>query len=167
METLERLMKSVFAPFVLNNSSWPDTIRKDLAAATHRFMSGLVQRVNERKGNTVLYIPDMRRRALTASGLEDKDVLRLIETCVIHATRQVKEVLSKQDDVTQGGRSGPLDEIAFWRARSTDLSKIRDQLDSPECQHIVQVWSCFCLCAHLVRRRLLLCAPTKTGSDTM
>ena len=41
--SLQTSMQSVIAPVIFNSSSWPDTIRKDLHAATHKFMSVLVQ----------------------------------------------------------------------------------------------------------------------------
>ena len=139
MDGLERLMKAVLAPLILSNTAWPDTIRKDLAASVHKFMASLVQGVNEKKGDTVLYIPRMDLAASPADAAADKDLLQLMESCVIHATRQVKDVLNREDGTAQGSEAGPLQEIAFWRARSEDLSRIRGQLDSPECQHIVQV----------------------------
>lgn len=141
VDTLERLMQRVLAPIVLSNTTWPDTIRKDLVTSTHRFLSSLVQCVNAKKGNTVLYLPDLRvpAGAPAPGGMQKGDALQLMESCVIHSTRQVKDVLNRQDNAAQGGSSGPLDEIEFWRDRSRDLGNIRDQLDSPECQYIVQV----------------------------
>lgn len=139
MDGLERLMKSVLVPVILNNTTWPDTIRKDLAASAHKFMASLIQGVNEKRGDTVLYIPRMDLAAMPAAAAADKDLLQLMESCVIHATRQVKDVLNHEEGAAQGSDAGPLQEIAFWRARSGDLSRIRSQLDSPECQHIVQV----------------------------
>ena len=48
---------------------------------------------------------------------------------VIHWTRQIKEVLSAQDALEMSENSGPLEEIAFWKSRCTDLSGISKQLD--------------------------------------
>jgi dynein heavy chain, axonemal len=142
MGGLERLMKSVLAPLILSNGTWPDTVRKDMTAAMHKFMASLIQCVNEKKGDTVLYIPAVDLAQSPAIAATDKEVLQLMESCVIHATRQVKDVLNKQDDAGQGSETGPLAEIAFWRARSEDLCRIRDQLDSAECQHMVKARSC-------------------------
>ena len=139
MEGLERLMKSVFAPLILNNTTWPDSIRKDMSASLHKLLASLVQCVNERKGDTVLYIPHLNLAQSPAIAAADKETLQLTESCVIHATRQVKDVLNRQDDASHGSDTGPLQEIAFWRARSEDLCRIRDQLDSTECQHMVKV----------------------------
>jgi dynein heavy chain, axonemal len=149
METLERLMKSVFAPLMLTNTTWPDTIRKDLNTSMHKFMASLIQCVNEKKGDTVLYIPHMNLAEDVVVAAKNKELLQLMESCVIHSTRQVKDVLNKQDDLAQGSEAGPLQEIAFWRARSSDLCRIRDQLDSSGCQYIVQVCACVLVQAFL------------------
>lgn len=145
MEGLQRLAKSVLSPLLLTNTSWPDTIRKDLATSVHKFLGSLVQNVHAKKGNTVLYIPSLDLTIAPAVAAMNKELLQLMETCVIHATRQVKDVLNKQGHQAAGDETGPLQEIAFWRARSDDLCHIRDQLDGPECVHIVQVRCCFIL----------------------
>lgn len=132
-------MKNVIAPLILNGSSWPDTIRKDLHSATHKFMSALVQGVNAKQGDTVLYIPSLDTTENPAASARDKELVQLLETCVIHATRQVKDMLNRQDDQAHSDSGGPLGEIEFWRERSEDLSRIREQMDSPECRHIVKV----------------------------
>lgn len=139
IESLQNAMSTVIAPLILNGSSWPDTIRKDLHSATHKFMSALVQGVNAKQGDTVLYIPSLDTTSDPAASARDKELVQLLETCVIHATRQVKDMLNRQDDQSHSDSGGPLGEIDFWRERSEDLSRIRQQMDSPECCHIVKV----------------------------
>jgi len=46
-------------------------------------------------------------------------------------TRSVREVAARQDAGYGAMSTGPLAELAFWRARSIDLFGIRDQLDGP------------------------------------
>jgi dynein heavy chain, axonemal len=139
--SLQTAMQSVIAPVIFSSSSWPDTIRKDLHAATHKFMSVLVQRVNAKHGDTILYLPKIDSTADPSEVSRDNELVQLLETCIIHATRQVKDVLNKQDDLSRSGSGGPLAEIKFWRARSADLSRIRSQMDSPDCSHIITVLS--------------------------
>jgi len=52
-----------------------------------------------------------------------------LEGALMQWTRRVREVAARQDADGAGAAEGPLGELAFWRARSTDLSGIRDQLD--------------------------------------
>ena len=56
----------------------------------------------------------------------------MLESTVIHWTRQIKEVVNNQDSVHNTATAGPLEEIAFWRFRTIDLSGITEQLGAPE-----------------------------------
>ena len=51
--------------------------------------------------------------------------------CVIHWTRQIKEVLNAQEALEQADTAGPLEEIEFWTVRCEDLSGLTTQLDRP------------------------------------
>jgi dynein heavy chain len=59
----------------------------------------------------------------------DKDLIQRLESCLIHWTRQIKEVVGESRD-TSDSLEGPLDEIAFWESRNNDLSGIGQQLKS-------------------------------------
>lgn len=48
-------------------------------------------------------------------------------------------MLGQHDSHEAGEHAGPLDEIEFWRARSVDLSGIRNQLDSPQVHQIAAI----------------------------
>ena len=58
---------------------------------------------------------------------------------MIHWTRQIKEVLSSQDNFEMSENSGPLEEIEFWKNRRTDLSGISNQLDKPGVKKISHI----------------------------
>lgn len=62
-----------------------------------------------------------------------------LESTLIHWTRQIKEIVNQQDSTEEGGESGPLAEIDFWRSRSVDLSGIRAQLEHEGISNIVAV----------------------------
>lgn len=69
----------------------------------------------------------------------DKDLVRQLESTVIHWTRQIKNVVNTQDRAE--GDAGPLAEIALWRARAVDLTGLRAQLDSPGVRGVLAVLS--------------------------
>lgn len=92
---------------------------------THKFMAGLTECASVKTGHTVLYIPHLDLDEDVLVAVKNKELVQLMESCIIHSTRQVKEVLNLQDGVDEGGHAGPIQEIDFWRSRSTDLSSIR------------------------------------------
>lgn len=69
-------------------------------------------------------------RSITATSLRlAQERVKQLETRMIHWTRQVRVVARPPEGGPQ--RASPLDELAFWRARLSDLSSICDQLSSP------------------------------------
>eukprot|EP00882_Tetradesmus_deserticola_P024098 GHRQ01026324.1.p2 GENE.GHRQ01026324.1~~GHRQ01026324.1.p2 ORF type:complete len:229 (+),score=87.02 GHRQ01026324.1:86-688(+) len=134
MDPLLRLMSSVYLPQVSNSSSWgPDAVRREFLAYTHRFMASLTEAVNEAKGQTVLYMPAGELGDRTpAEAARGKHLTQRLETTLMYWTRQVTNVLNKQDCGDGGQQAGPLLEIEFWRSRSLDLSSIRAQLEDKQ-----------------------------------
>jgi len=139
LHSLLRQMHGLYVPAVINNTSWPEAVKADFTAQLHKFMANLTETVFEVKGKTILYIPaEHITDAKEAS--KQKDLVQRLESTIIHWTRQIKEVVNRQDSQDVGGEaSGPLDEIEFWRGRSIDLSGIRTQLDDPAVAAIVSV----------------------------
>ena len=120
---------------MLKEESWPDTVKKQFTGQLHKFMASLTEVTYERKGKTVLYIPQER----TTGKKKDKDLIQRLESILIHWTRQVKEVVNNQDNSGLGEDAGPLAEIEFWRSRSVDLGGIREQLDNEKVKNIENV----------------------------
>ena len=58
---------------------------------------------------------------------------------MIHWTDQIKEILNAQEMVEMKDSCGPLQEIAFWKSRSTKLSDISQQLQKPQIKHIQNI----------------------------
>eukprot|EP00879_Flechtneria_rotunda_P019356 GHRR01020328.1.p1 GENE.GHRR01020328.1~~GHRR01020328.1.p1 ORF type:complete len:1679 (+),score=578.13 GHRR01020328.1:143-5179(+) len=142
MEALLRLVGSVYLPQVINSGSWPDAVRKEFLAYTHRFMANLTEAVHEAQGRTVLYMPAEELAGLSISKAAwDKHLTRRLETTLIYWTRQITNVLNRQDCSDSGQQAGPLVEIEFWRSRSLDLSGIRAQLEGRQVADMVAVLS--------------------------
>jgi dynein heavy chain len=130
MEPLLRLMGHVYLPQVAHSGSWPDAVRKDFLSYTHRFMSSLTEAVHEAQGRTVLYMPAEELSDLsTHEAARDRHLTQRLETTLMYWTRQIANVLNKQDCSDMGQRAGPLVEIEFWRSRSADLNGISAQLE--------------------------------------
>ena len=138
LDALFCAMNMSFIPATIKSDNWPENVRKDYIRSLHKFMASLTEAVNHQKGKTVLYVPaeDMGNIELAA---KDKDLVQRLESTVIHWTRQIKEVVGNQDSAASSESAGPLDEIAFWRDRTVDLSGISEQLNRPGVTQILQV----------------------------
>lgn len=142
MQPLLRLMGSVYLPQVAHSGSWPDAVRKDFLSYTHRFMSSLTEAVHEAQGRTVLYMPseELNCGSTANEAARDKHLVQRLETTLMYWTRQVANVLNKQDCCDLGQRAGPLVEIEFWCSRSQDLNGISAQLEDKQ---VTAVATCF------------------------
>ena len=69
---------------------------------------------------------------------QDKDLIRRLETTLIHWYRQIKDVVNNQD-TPDSENAGPLTEIAYWRQRKINLSNIDQQLERPELHKIKNI----------------------------
>lgn len=96
------------------------------------------ERVHGGRGHTVLYVPPLEPMDPNVAAGE-KDLVRQLESTVIHWTRQIKNVVNTQDRAE--GDAGPLAEIALWRARAVDLTGLRAQLDSPGVRGVIAILS--------------------------
>lgn len=138
MDPLLRLMGCVYLPQVAHSGSWPDAVRKDFLSYTHRFMSSLTEAVHEAQGRTVLYMPAEELSSLShAEAARDKHLTQRLETTLMYWSRQIANVLNKQDCCDLGQRAGPLVEIDFWRSRSLDLNGISTQLEDKQVRWFV------------------------------
>ena len=126
-------MAHVYLPQVAHSGSWPDAVRKDFLSYTHRFMSSLTEAVHEAQGRTVLYMPaEELSDVSTHEAARDRHLTQRLETTLMYWTRQIANVLNKQDCGDTGQRAGPLVEIEFWRSRSQDINGISAQLEDTQ-----------------------------------
>ncbi|KAL5251273.1 hypothetical protein ACHWQZ_G016836 [Mnemiopsis leidyi] len=139
MHALLGTMHSIYAPVFFKNTTWPESVRNDFAAQLHKFMACLTDTAYKMEGKTVLYIPEEDVSSSLEKSAKNKELVARLETSVIHWTRQIKEVLSAQDALEMSENSGPLEEIAFWKSRCTDLSGISKQLDQEGIQNIKEI----------------------------
>jgi dynein heavy chain len=123
-------------------------------------MATLTDTVHFAGGRTVLYCPTLQGNSEEKDSKDrdrvmDKERLQIMESIVIHWTRQIKEVVNSHDTGgsgssskgkglsgeggSSGDGSGPLDEIEFWKGRALDLIGIQQQLEAPKVQRIIEV----------------------------
>ena len=138
MESLLRLMNSVYVPVFTSNSTWPDSVRKEFSGHLQRFMANLTETAYEVKGSTILYVPTEEISSVAAAA-KDKDQVHRLDSTIIHWTRQIQDVINSQDSGDNSEDAGPLSQIQFWKSRTVDLSGIREQLTRPGVTRIVEV----------------------------
>jgi dynein heavy chain len=132
MIAFEHVMKGVVEKQVSKNT--------ELSGQFHRCMATLTDTVHSCDGLTVLYCPAFDYTNVNDVAA-DKDRLQIMESIVIHWTRQIKDVVNNHDSSSTAQRmeAGPLDEIEFWKARALDLVGIQKQLESTNVQRIIDV----------------------------
>lgn len=140
MESLLRVMSTMYVPHVSNDQTLPAGVRRSLTDQMHRFMASLTEVVFQAHGKTVLYLP---KETVDLEDLEsvkkDKELMQRLESTVIRWTRQIKEVVNQKDNSQDAETATPLDEIRFWESRTLDLSGIRSQLEQPQVKRIADV----------------------------
>ena len=135
---LERLMKGLVEKQVSQSEKITDGARNELTGHFHRCMATLTDTVHYADGKTVLYCPNFEFQNISVAAA-NKDLIQIMESVVIHWTRQIKEVVSNHDNSASAETSGPLDEIEFWKGRTQDLSGIQLQLQSQDVSRIIEV----------------------------
>ncbi|KAJ1443008.1 dynein heavy chain, N-terminal region 1-domain-containing protein [Ochromonadaceae sp. CCMP2298] len=126
----ERLMKGLVEKQVAQNN--------ELTGHFHRCMATLTDAVHFSDGRTVLYCPTFEFNSVSEAS-QDKERLQIMESIVIHWTRQIKDVVNNHDSSASAETSGPLDEIEFWKGRAQDLIGIQKQLEGERVCRLIEV----------------------------
>lgn len=140
-------MQGLYVPNILNNQSWPETVKKDFTTQLHRFMAFVTDTNQHQKGSTVLYVPQEKIDDIEEAS-KSKDLVQRLEASVVHWTRQIKEVINSQQATTSSDTTGLVEEVQFWRGRCDDFFGITEQLDRPEVHKIIEVLK-FCRSGYL------------------
>lgn len=126
----ERVMKGLVERHIVQNN--------ELTGHYHRCMATLTDTVHFSDGRTVLYCPNFEYNSVPEAA-QDKERLQIMESIVIHWTRQIKDVVNNHDSSGSAETSGPLDEIEFWKVRAQDLLGIQKQLEGERVKRIIDV----------------------------
>ena len=112
--------------------------KTELSSLYHKVMATLTDAMHISDGITVLYCPNFEFKSVSEVS-QDKEKLQIMESILIHWTRQIKEVVNNHDSSASSESAGPLDEIEFWKGRAQDLVGLQQQLDSTSVKRIVEV----------------------------
>ena len=139
LDSLLRVMSTIVAPTIFERQRWPDSIKSDFTSGLHKFLSSLSDTKWKIEGKTVLYIPMEGKNLEPKVAAKDKEFVQRLEAATIHWTRQIREVLSAQENLQVDESAGPIAEIDFWKNRCADLTGISKQLDNPNIKRICSV----------------------------
>ena len=138
MSAYERLMRGLVEHSLLSNPSLTESARNELQSHYHRCMATLTDAMYFKSTRTVLYCPSFEFNSLVEAAA-NKDGLQIMESIVIHWTRQIKDVINNHDSLSSSETSGALVEIDFWKDRAQNLLGIEAQLESANVMKIIQV----------------------------
>jgi len=69
----------------------------------------------------------------------DKDLIQRLESTVIYWTKQIKELVSNQDQQASTESTSPLDELKHWNDRAGNLKVLTTRLKDPKLKRIIEV----------------------------
>ncbi|CAI5672498.1 unnamed protein product [Oreochromis niloticus] len=132
-------MTCLHAPPVAISAYREQSIKDNYTKHMHLYLASLTDDVQKKFGNTVLYIPMEGLQCSAEEASKDRKLMQRMEIVMIHWTDQIKELLNAQDIVNMRDSCGPLQEISFWKTRSTQLLNISRQLQKPGVKHIQNI----------------------------
>jgi len=121
LDDLLNKMNGGYLPKLLQENTWPDSVKKEFVAQLHKFMATVTEASHASKGRTTLYIPN-EELSEPERAANDKDLLQRLESTVIQWTRQIKDVVSNQESSQNNESTSPLDEIWYWNSRTANLN---------------------------------------------
>jgi dynein heavy chain len=138
MSAFERVMKGLVEKSLAHNASLTESARNELQGHFHRCMATLTDAMYFKSNRTVLYCPTFDFSNISEAA-SNKDRMQIMESIVIHWTRQIKDVINNHDSLSSSETSGALVEIDFWKDRAQNLLGIQGQLESASVVKILQV----------------------------
>jgi dynein heavy chain len=121
----------------LNQIGWSDLVSKDLMEKFHSFLSHTYVTIGQVKGRTMLPLPPMDQGGDKSSS---KDKAAILETALMHWTKQIKTELKKDPENALKGNNhpDPLTEVNFWKNKSENLNSICEQLVSEKIKKVLK-----------------------------
>uniref|UniRef100_A0A3Q1IX48 Dynein axonemal heavy chain 2 n=1 Tax=Anabas testudineus TaxID=64144 RepID=A0A3Q1IX48_ANATE len=132
-------MTCLHAPPLALSTFREKSIKDNYINSMHCYLAALTDDLYKKVGKTVLYIPMEGLQFSPEEASRDKKLVQRMETVVINWTDQIKELLNAQEIMNLMDNCGPLEEIAFWKRRSTKLLNISQQLQNPGVRHIQKI----------------------------
>ena len=113
-ETLLVILNQVYAPMILKDERWDDTIRVNLFVSLHEFLAYLTD-INSKIGSmVVLYVPNEGHDLTIDEAILNKPLIKRLESVVIYWVSQIRLCLNDMENQVQNELACPSDEYDFW-----------------------------------------------------
>ena len=122
----------------LNQIGWSDLVSKDLMEKFHAFLAHTYVTIGQVKGRTMLPLPPMD--SSSSEKTSSKDKAAILETALMHWTKQIKAELKKDPEnaLKNNNHPDPLTEVNFWKNKSENLNSICEQLQSERIKKVLK-----------------------------
>ena len=122
-----------------NQQGMPEVEIKALMEHFHNLVAAVYVTIGHTKGETLLPLPPMDLPSADRAS-KDKERVHVLETAVITWTKQIKNVLKLDPEMSlKMGHPGPMAELEFWSAKSRHLNSIQQQLNGERIRKVMKV----------------------------
>ena len=140
LEHFEIVSNEAYMPLITQaalTQGWPDTLAKDVMGSFNQTLANITVTIGEKMGTTSLPLPP----ADTSPLMDEKERTYQLETSIITWTRQIKDILKAdpEEELKAGKHVGPDIEVEFWRYKAANLNAIKEQLEGPRIQKVIEI----------------------------
>jgi hypothetical protein len=111
---------------------------RELLAAMQKYLGQVSQVLQHLQGDMALRIPDVRLDGGVAAAAADPDVVEALEEAAAGWSTALSGLMQGEGGRQPGGK-GPMAEVEFWRARSSVLNGVGEQLAAPRVREMLAV----------------------------
>ncbi|KAG5894356.1 hypothetical protein JTB14_031917 [Gonioctena quinquepunctata] len=137
--TLLETVRDVYAPLLLSNQNWPDSVKNEFCNNLQIFLAKTTDLRYKLFGLTVLYVPREVLNIPLIEATNDKELVKRLEGIVVFWTKQVRVGLQDQDQNTPEDMVCLKDECEFWKYRYENLLGLNYQLENEAIKHICNI----------------------------
>lgn len=113
-ETILTLISRLYAPRILKDKRWDENIKSNLFVGLHSFLAYLTD-INSKIGSmVVLYIPNEGHDMSVEDAVQDKQLVKRLESVVIYWISQIRLCLNDMENLMQNELTCSSDEYEFW-----------------------------------------------------
>lgn len=115
--SLLTILTNVYSPIFFASTNLAETVKSNLAAALHKFLTFLTELHYKMGGISVLYMPTEPSLNDVDSAIRDLELIKRLETVAQHWTNSIWKTLKDKTQLVPQTLLCPPDEYDFWTYR--------------------------------------------------